>query len=91
MILIRARTDSPITIASTLPGLMPDHPLFGTLCQVCYKLLNEGAISLVLIGFPPDVRAEGKLWGVGATVAVHAWCAEAPDGGAASKPLTDRS
>lgn len=77
MIPIRARTDSPITTFEVLPAMKPDHPLAraGVVCPVCDRPLTEAPFTLVLVGFSPETRAEGKLWGNGGTVPVHAVCA----------------
>ena len=72
---IRARTDSPITAFGAKPPLSLDHPLAATMCPVCDGSLTEAPITLVLVGFHPEDREEGKLWGNGAAVAVHAACA----------------
>ena len=77
MIPIRARTDSPITTFKVMPAMSPEHPLAqrGVLCPVCDRPLTGAPFTLVLVGFHPEDRREGKLWGNGATVPVHADCA----------------
>lgn len=75
MIPIRARSDSPITTVGGVRDLTPNHPLVGERCPVCDGWLVDAPITLVLVGFDPEVRAEGKTWCTGAAVAVHAACA----------------
>ncbi len=77
MIPIRARTDMPITCLGGIRDISPNHPLADLLCPVCDESVDMRPTTLVLVGFPPDVRADGKLWGAGGSVIVHADCAGA--------------
>jgi hypothetical protein len=72
---IRARTDAPITCIGGIQDISPNNPLADTLCPVCEESVDARPTTLVLVGFRPDVRAQGKRWGAGAAVIVHADCA----------------
>jgi hypothetical protein len=80
MIPIRAHKDDPITTYGVRPPMQPGHPLAQTPCPVCDGPLTGAPITLVLVGFDPEVRAEGKAWRAGAAVVVHAACAGAESG-----------
>lgn len=77
MIPIRARTDSPITTFGVRPAPDDDHWLIrdNCTCPVCDEGFEGTPITLVLVGFLPEDREEGKLWSNGMTVVVHATCA----------------
>lgn len=77
MVPIRAKTDSPITTFGWKPPPQPDHWLIrdGWTCPVCDQGFEGTPITMVLVGFHPEDRREGRLWANGGTVVVHADCA----------------
>lgn len=77
MIPIRARTTDPITCVGGVRDISPNHPLADLLCPVCDESVDMRPVTMVLVGFRPEDRAEGKTWGTGGSVIVHADCAGA--------------
>lgn len=84
MIPVRAQTTDPITCVGGVREISPNHPLADLLCPVCDESVDMRPVTMVLVGFRPEDRAEGKTWATGGSVIVHADCA----GAEAADPTT---